>query len=132
MESGTGPTLEEAYAEAAIHWSEVSLEDFLYAETEFDDPADDGRFRAAVEEAQVSGLVDRLEHAATAEARSCRTLPDTLNELRAAERLASWAAAQRIRLVAEVHSRTAWETIPGPVRRTRWHLRRLSLKRPRC
>jgi hypothetical protein len=108
MESETGPTLEEAHAESARHWSEVSLEDFLYAETEFDDPSDDGRFRAAVEEAPVSGLVDRLEHAATAEARSCRTLPDTLNELRAAERLASWAAAQRVRLVAEVHSRAAW------------------------
>lgn len=108
MESGTGQTLEDAYAEAARHWSEVPLEDFLHAETEFDDPADEERFRAAVESASVYSLVDKLEHAAAPEARSWRTLPDTLNALRAAERLASWAAAQRIRLVAEVHSRSAW------------------------
>lgn len=76
-------------------------------ETEFDDPADDERLRAAVESAPAHSLVDRLQDAASAESRSCRSLPDTLNLLRAAERLASWAAAQRVRLVAEVHSRTA-------------------------
>ncbi|WP_323961233.1 DUF222 domain-containing protein [Arthrobacter sp. JZ12] len=102
MESGTERILEDAYAEAALQWPDVPLEHLISDEDELEDPAEQ-RMRSAVEHASVYSLVSRLQGARSQESRSSRRLPDTLNLLRAAERLAAWAAAQRTRLVAEVY-----------------------------
>lgn len=103
MESGTELVLEDAYAEADLRWPDVPLEQLISDEDEIEDPAEQ-RMRSAVEDASAYSLVSRLQDAQNPELRSSRRLPDTLNLLLAAERLAAWAAAQRTRLVAEVYS----------------------------
>ncbi len=67
-----------------------------------DDAGFDRYARARVEEASPFGLVARLQDAPMIAARS--SLDDTLDLLRAADRLASWAAAQRARWISQVHT----------------------------
>lgn len=100
--------LEDAYHEAFQGWPVDSFGFLLDAES-FDDAEDfgdagvDGHARAGVEDASTHGLVGRLQDAGSGLAES-PSLACTLDLLRAADRLASWAAAQRARLVARVHT----------------------------
>ncbi|GAB3530945.1 HNH endonuclease signature motif containing protein [Arthrobacter tecti] len=99
MENGSELTLEDAYAQASLHWSEVPLSDFFFpdGDDEFDEHA-----RAAVENASPYGLVNRLERVTRSDSLQADSLDDALNQLRAADRLASWAAAKQAALIAQV------------------------------
>ncbi len=94
--------LEDAYDEALQGWPVDSFESLLDA-AGFDDAAIDEHARAAVEAASPYGLLGQLQDAGSGLAES-PSLAVTLDLLRAADRLASWAAAQRARLVARVHT----------------------------
>ncbi|WP_434992748.1 DUF222 domain-containing protein [Arthrobacter sp. Ld5] len=96
-------TLEDAYSEATWGWPAQAFEEILGSDGEFDDDGVDEHARARVEDASPYGLVGRLESAGSG-AVDPSSLPATLDLLRAADRLASWAAAQRARLVARVHT----------------------------
>ncbi|WP_247828625.1 HNH endonuclease signature motif containing protein [Arthrobacter antioxidans] len=96
-------TLEDAYSEALEGWPADAFDELLGSDGEFDDDGVDEHARARVEDATPYGLIGRLEGAASGAA-DPSSLPATLDLLRAADRLASWAAAQRARLVARVHT----------------------------
>lgn len=98
--------LEAAYAEAAMHWLEVPLEQVSSPDWT-DEPGDTGvdqRAHAGMESASAYQLGARFEGVASSESRRSRTVADTLTLLRAADRLASWAAARQALLIAEVFS----------------------------
>ncbi|MHA7210628.1 HNH endonuclease signature motif containing protein [Arthrobacter sp. MDT1-65] len=95
-------TLGDAYDEAIWGWPAEAFDEVLGSEEEFDDAGVDEHARARVENASPYGLVARLQDTPTIAAPS--SLSDTLDLLRATDRLASWAAAQRARLVAQVHT----------------------------
>ncbi|THJ67745.1 DUF222 domain-containing protein [Arthrobacter echini] len=67
----------------------------------FDAASSEEHARARVEEASPAGLVGLLQDAVAGNPPSLAT---TLDLLRATDRLASWAAAQRARLITKVHS----------------------------
>ncbi|SDI49077.1 protein of unknown function [Arthrobacter subterraneus] len=96
--------LERAYAEACGEWpeGEVGLD---WAEEGLNEYGIDEHARARVEEAVPSTLLYRLEEGSPARARRCQTLGDTLDLLRAADRLASWVAARQAVLLAQVLDR---------------------------
>lgn len=96
--------LEDAYDEATWGWPADAVDEILgpLEDLATEDAGTDGKRRALVEEASPYGLVARLQDVPVIAAPAC--LDDTLDLLRVAERLASWAAAQRARLVARVHT----------------------------
>ena len=98
-------TLEDAYDEATSGWPADAFDEILGSMDEWGaDGADvDEHARARVEIASPSGLVARLQDATYGPSGSAG-LAVTLDLLRAADRLASWAAAQWTRLVAQVHT----------------------------
>ncbi|WP_104168285.1 HNH endonuclease signature motif containing protein [Arthrobacter sp. SX1312] len=96
-------TLEDAYSEALQGWPADAFEEVLGSDGEFDDDGVDQHARARVEDASPYGLVGRLEGAASG-AIDPSSLAAILDLVRAADRLTSWAAAQRARLVARVHT----------------------------
>ncbi|WP_052274494.1 HNH endonuclease signature motif containing protein [Arthrobacter sp. L77] len=96
-------TLEDAYSEALEGWPADAFDELLGSDGEFDDDGVDEHARARVEDATPYGLVGRLEGAASG-AMDPSSPAATLDLLRAADRLASWAAAQRARLVTKVHT----------------------------
>lgn len=98
-------TLEDAYDEATSEWPADTFDEILGSMDEWGaDGADvDEHARARVEIASPSGLVARLQDATYGPSGSAG-LAVTLDLLRAADRLASWAAAQWTRLIAQVHT----------------------------
>ncbi|MEG9247592.1 DUF222 domain-containing protein [Arthrobacter sp. Soc17.1.1.1] len=96
--------LEDAYDEATWGWPADAVDEILgpLEDLGTEDEGTDSYRRALIEEASPSGLVARLQDAPMIAAPS--RLDDTLELLRAAERLASWAAAQRARLITKVHT----------------------------
>ncbi|WP_026545604.1 DUF222 domain-containing protein [Arthrobacter sp. 35/47] len=96
--------LEQAYAEASGEWPEGELA-LDWAEEGLNEYGIDEHARARVEEAVPSTLVYRLEEGSPIRARRCQTLGDTLDLLRAADRLASWVAARQAVLLAQVLDR---------------------------
>jgi hypothetical protein len=96
--------LEDAYDEAACGWPAGAVDEILGPPEDLGTEAAgiDGRGRALVDEASPYGLVARLQDGPLVAAPS--RLDETLDLLRAAERLASWAAARRARLVVRVHT----------------------------
>ncbi|GAB3533732.1 hypothetical protein GCM10027403_08240 [Arthrobacter tecti] len=104
------PSLEDAYRDADRGWRGAYFEENL-------DPGGGGSFpdehaRARVENASPYELVGFVQHAQTGSAAALASLAsfgslglaDTLDALRAADRLTSWAAGQRARLVSAVYS----------------------------
>jgi hypothetical protein len=122
--------LEDAYDEATWGWPADSVDEILgpLEDLGTEDAGTDGYGRALVEEASPFGLVARLQDAPMIAAPS--RLDDTLDLLRAAERLASWAAAQRARLVARVTRSVIAGTRAGRAGRRHSRSRRRS-RRPR-
>ncbi|MDQ0734204.1 HNH endonuclease signature motif containing protein [Arthrobacter agilis] len=104
MSIGSLQTLEDAYDEATWGWPAEAFDEVLgmMDESGADDTGIDEHARTRVEEASPYGLVARLQDDPMIAATS--GLGDTLDLLRAADRLASWAAARRARLVARVHT----------------------------
>ncbi|NJC23853.1 hypothetical protein BJ994_002929 [Arthrobacter pigmenti] len=101
MNNGSGMTLEDAYAEASLRWSEVPLAYVLDPEgTEEPDALSREPAQASAENASVFGLVGRLHDVAPSD--QPESLSDTLERLRAADRLESWAAARKAALIARV------------------------------
>ncbi|MHA7239197.1 HNH endonuclease signature motif containing protein [Arthrobacter sp. TMS1-12-1] len=96
-------TLQDAYREALEGWPADAFDEFLGWEGEFNDDGVDEHARARIENASPFGLVGDLQAAASG-AIDPSGLAATLDLLRAADRLTSWAAAQRARLVARVHT----------------------------
>ncbi|MBG6223997.1 hypothetical protein IWX63_000552 [Arthrobacter sp. CAN_A2] len=96
-------TLEDAYSEALEGWPADAFDELLGSDGEFNDDGVDEHARARIEDASPYGLVGHLQGAASG-AIDPSSLPATLDLLRAADRLTSWAAAQRARLVARVHT----------------------------
>jgi hypothetical protein len=98
--------LDAAYAEADLDWSEEALERALDWEYDGLNAAGvDEHARAVVEDASPFGLVSRLREAPSPgmqPSRRSRALTDTLDLLRAADRLASWVTARQAALTAEV------------------------------
>ncbi|MFJ6001942.1 DUF222 domain-containing protein [Arthrobacter sp. NPDC092385] len=94
--------LEDAYSEALQGWPADSFESVLDA-AGLDDFGIDAHARARVENASPYGLLGQLQDAGSGLVES-PSLAVALDLLRAADRLASWAAAQRARLIARVHT----------------------------
>lgn len=96
--------LGDAYDEATWGWPADAVDEILgpLEDLGTEDEGTDGHRRTLIEESSPSGLVARLQDAPMIAAPS--RLDDTLELLRAAERLASWAAAQRARLITRVHT----------------------------
>ncbi|MDN4612716.1 HNH endonuclease signature motif containing protein [Arthrobacter burdickii] len=95
--------LEDAYDEATWDWPADPFEEVLGRGGEFNDAGIDEHARAAVEGASPYGLLGRLLDTGSGPTDS-PSLAVTLDLLRATDRLASWTAAQRARLVARVHT----------------------------
>ncbi len=94
-------TLEDAHDEALRGWPADSFEAILDG-AGFDDAGIDEHARARVEDASPYGLLGQLQGAGFGLADS-PSLAVTLDLLRAADRLASWMAAQRARLISRIH-----------------------------
>ncbi|KRF08615.1 hypothetical protein ASH00_02615 [Arthrobacter sp. Soil782] len=96
--------LDAAYAEADQRWWDLPAgQSFaLDWDDEFDDGESEARSRAAVDSASAYQLVGRLQNIRSSESRRSRTIADSLDLLRAAQRLASWAAARQAVLIADV------------------------------
>ena len=96
--------LDAAYAEADQRWWDLPPgQSFsLDWDDEFDDGESEARSRAAVDSASAYQLVGRLQNIRSSESRRSRTIADSLDLLRAAQRLASWAAARQAVLIADV------------------------------
>ncbi len=107
--------LDEMYAEGSRDWSEDDFEAAFGWEIDgLNESGIDTHARAVVEEASPYELMSRLTEATSPHARRSqrsgqpgamtrsRALSDTLDMLRAADRLASWVAARRACLVADV------------------------------
>lgn len=101
--------LEEAYAEASSGIPEPVLERVVFGgESAADDAVSEDHARSRVEEASPYALMFRLLDEASPDTRDApgsarfRALSDTLDLLRAADRLASWVAARQALLTAEV------------------------------
>ncbi|PPB49445.1 endonuclease [Arthrobacter pityocampae] len=103
MEGPAMLTIEDAYREATEGWPADAFEEILGSDGEFNDDGVDEYARGRIEDASPYGLVGSLQAAASG-AIEPSGLASTLDLLRAADRLASWAAAQRARLIARVHS----------------------------
>ena len=95
-------TIEDAYSEALEGWPADVVDEILGSDGEFNDDGVDEHARARVEDASPYGLVGYLQDVASGVDPS--GLAATLDLLRAADRLASWAAAQRARLIARAHT----------------------------
>lgn len=106
MTTGTALlNLEDAYDEAICGWSAESFDEVMSSmkDSWADDVEFDEHARARVESASPYGLVGQLQDA-TSGAADPPSLAVTLDLLRAADRLASWATALRARLVTGVHT----------------------------
>ncbi|WP_299166882.1 HNH endonuclease signature motif containing protein [uncultured Arthrobacter sp.] len=97
--------LAAAYAGADLPVMERPLTELFCLEwdDEFDDPEAAERARAAWAAVTAADLARRLQDVPSTE--SYRILPDTLELLRAADRLASWVASRQALLIAEVFHR---------------------------
>ena len=97
-------TLDAAYAEADLPWWDMPLGQFFALDwgDESDDAESEARSRAAMESASAYQLVARLQNIRSSESRRSRTITDSLDLLRAADRLSSWAAARQAVLIADV------------------------------
>ncbi|GAB3550401.1 hypothetical protein GCM10027404_17570 [Arthrobacter tumbae] len=96
--------LDAAYAEADLPWWDMPLGQFLALDwdDEFDDAESEARSRAAVDSASAYQLVARLQNIRSSASRRSRILAESLDLVRAAQRLASWAAARQAVLIADV------------------------------
>ncbi|WP_299169241.1 HNH endonuclease signature motif containing protein [uncultured Arthrobacter sp.] len=97
--------LAAAYAGADLPVMERPLTELFCLEwaDEFDDPEAAERARAAWAAVTAADLARRLQDVPSTE--SYRILPDTLELLRTADRLASWVASRQALLIAEVFHR---------------------------